>query len=49
MQPEAEAVAPSFAELQRDLSPRSPRAWRFAAMELASRVGALVSDGLRIG
>jgi hypothetical protein len=49
MPAEAEAVAPSFAELQRDLSPRSPRAWRFAAMELASRAGALVSDGLRIG
>jgi SAM-dependent methyltransferase len=45
----AEAAAPSFAELQRDLSPSSPRAWRFAALALASRAGALLSDGLRIG
>jgi SAM-dependent methyltransferase len=44
-----EAAAPSFAELQRDLSPSSPRAWRFAALALASRAGALLSDGLRIG
>ncbi len=49
MQAEAEAAAPSFAELQRDLSPGSPRAWRFAALALASRAGALLSDGLRIG
>jgi hypothetical protein len=49
MPAELEAVAPSFAELQRDLSPSSPRAWRFAALALASRAGALLSDGLRIG
>ena len=49
MQAEAEAAAPSFAELQRDLSPGSPRAWRFAALAMASRAGALLSDGLRIG
>lgn len=49
MPAELEAAAPSFAELQRDLSPSSPRAWRFAALALASRAGALLSDGLRIG
>jgi 16S rRNA G966 N2-methylase RsmD len=49
MPAEAEAAAPSFAELQRDLSPGSPRAWRFAALAMASRAGALLSDGLRIG
>ena len=41
----AEAALPSFADLQRELSPISPRAWRFAAL----RAGALLSDGLRIG
>jgi hypothetical protein len=45
----AEAVAPTFAELQRDLPLKSPRAWRFGALALASRAGALVSDGLRVG
>jgi Putative methyltransferase len=49
MPAELEAAAPSFAELQRDLSTSSPRAWRFAALALASRAGALLSDGLRIG
>jgi precorrin-6B methylase 2 len=49
MPAEAEAAAPSFADLQRDLSPGSPRAWRFAALALASRAGALLSEGLRIG
>jgi Putative methyltransferase len=49
MPAEAEAAAPSFADLQRDLSPGSPRAWRFAALALASRGGALLSEGLRIG
>jgi hypothetical protein len=49
MPAELEAAAPGFAELQRDLSPSSPRAWRFAALALASRAGALLSDGLRIG
>jgi precorrin-6B methylase 2 len=38
-----------FAELQRPLPARSPRAWRFAAARAASRAGALFSDGLRIG
>jgi putative methyltransferase len=45
----AEAALPSFADLQRELSPISPRAWRFAALRAASRAGALLSDGLRIG
>jgi precorrin-6B methylase 2 len=45
----AEAALPSFADLQRELSPTSPRAWRFAALRAASRTGALLSDGLRIG
>src|SRR5512132_3648339 len=45
----AEAALPTFAELQRKLSPISPRAWRFAALRVASRTGALLSDGLRIG
>ena len=46
---EAEAVLPTFAELQGDLPLKSPRAWRFGALALASRAGALVSDGLRVG
>jgi SAM-dependent methyltransferase len=45
----AEAALPSFADLQRELSPISPRAWRFAVLRAASRAGALLSDGLRIG
>jgi SAM-dependent methyltransferase len=45
----SEAAAPNLIELQRDLPPASPRAWRFAALALASRAGALVSEGLRIG
>jgi Putative methyltransferase len=49
MPAEAEALAPTFAELQRDLPLKSPRAWRFGALALASRAGALVSDGLRVG
>jgi hypothetical protein len=42
-------AGPSFAELQRELSPLEPRAWRFGALSTASRAGALFSDGLRIG
>jgi Putative methyltransferase len=51
MPPEAAtAPAPSaFAQLQRDLPRRSPRAWRFAALALGSRAGALLSEGLSIG
>jgi hypothetical protein len=45
----AEAALPSFADLQRELSPISPRAWRFAALRACSRAGALLSDGLRTG
>ena len=41
--------APTFAALQRPLPPTSPRAWRFAAARAASRGGAFLSDGLRIG
>jgi 16S rRNA G966 N2-methylase RsmD len=40
---------PSFTELQRELPPLSPRAWRFGALAAASRAGALLSEGLRIG
>src|SRR5262245_28660030 len=43
------AEAATFAELQHDLPLTSPRAWRFGALALASRSGALVSDGLGIG
>jgi len=43
------AYAPSFAELQRDLPASSPRAWRFRALAAASRAGALLSEGLRVG
>jgi hypothetical protein len=45
----AEAALPTFADLQRELSPISPRAWRFAVLRGASRAGALLSEGLRIG
>jgi hypothetical protein len=38
-----------FLELKRDLPAVSPRAWRFGALGLASRGGALVSEGLAIG
>jgi 16S rRNA G966 N2-methylase RsmD len=45
----AEAALPSFSDLQRELSPTSPRAWRFALLRAGSRAGAMLSDGLRIG
>jgi precorrin-6B methylase 2 len=45
----AEAAQPTFAELERDLPARSPRAWRYAALRAGSRAGALLSDGLRTG
>ena len=45
----AEAALPSFTDLQRELSPISPRAWRFALLRAGSRAGAMLSDGLRIG
>jgi Putative methyltransferase len=40
---------PPFAELARELPPSSPRAWRFAALRVASRAGAGLSEGLAIG
>jgi predicted RNA methylase len=43
------AHAASFADLQRDLPALSPRAWRFRALAAASRAGALLSEGLRVG
>jgi hypothetical protein len=43
------AHAASFDELQRDLPALSPRAWRFRAQAAASRAGALLSEGLRVG
>lgn len=43
------AALPAHAELARDLPATSPRAWRYAALGAASRAGALVSDGLRVG
>ena len=42
-------AAPTFIELQRELPTLSPRAWRFRTLAAASRAGALLSDGLRIG
>jgi hypothetical protein len=46
---EAQAVLPTFADLQHDLPLKSPRAWRYGALALGSRAGALVSEGLRVG
>ncbi len=40
---------PSFADLERELPPLSAAAWRFRALSTASRAGALVSEGLRVG
>jgi hypothetical protein len=45
----ATAPTPTFAELQRDLPALAPRALRFRALAAASRGGALLSEGLRIG
>jgi putative methyltransferase len=45
----AEPAPSGFPELQRHLPLVSPRAWRFGALALASRAGALISDGLSIG
>jgi Putative methyltransferase len=50
MPTDTDAVASaSFAELQRELPALSPRAWWFGTQALASRAGALLSEGLRIG
>ena len=43
------APTPTFAELQRDLPVLTLRAVRFRALAAASRGGALLSEGLRIG
>jgi putative methyltransferase len=45
----ADAAAPTLSDLRRPLPARSPRAWRFAGAIVASRAGALLSEGLRIG
>lgn len=46
----AEATAARrFEALRTELPRSSPRAWRFAALSLASRAGACVSEGTRIG
>jgi hypothetical protein len=45
----ADVSALHFEALRRELPRRSPRAWRFAALAVASRAGALLSEGLRIG
>jgi hypothetical protein len=42
-------MSAEFAALQRDLPRTSPRAWRYATARAASRTGALVSHGLRVG
>ncbi|HEX3318322.1 MAG TPA: class I SAM-dependent methyltransferase family protein [Solirubrobacteraceae bacterium] len=42
-------LPPTPAELSRPLPLRSGRAWRYAAAGAASRAGALLSEGLRIG
>jgi hypothetical protein len=43
------APIPSFAELQRDLPALSMRACRYRVLSAASRAGALLSEGLRVG
>lgn len=45
----AELAARRFEALRAELPCSSPRAWRFAALRLASRVGACMSEGTRIG
>jgi len=42
-------AASRFEALRAELPRSSPRAWRFAALSLASRAGACVSEGARIG
>ena len=44
-----EHAARRFDALRAELPRSSPRAWRFAALSLASRAGARVSEGARIG
>ena len=45
----AEPAARRFEALRAELPRSSPRAWRFAALSLASRAGACMSEGARIG
>jgi hypothetical protein len=45
----ADFAARRFEALRAELPRSSPRAWRFAALSLASRAGACVSEGARIG
>jgi hypothetical protein len=45
----AELAARRFEALRAELPRSSPRAWRFAALSLASRAGARMSEGTRIG
>lgn len=47
--PADSGAAPTFDELQRELPAWNPREWRFAALAAASRAGAQLSEGLRIG
>ncbi len=45
----ADLATRRFEALRADLPRSSPRAWRFAALSLASRAGACLSEGARIG
>ena len=49
MSAERQPAARRFEALRAELPRSSPRAWRFAALSLASRAGACVSEGTRIG
>jgi hypothetical protein len=49
MPAELQLAARRFEALRADLPRSSPRAWRFAALSLASRAGACMSEGTRIG
>ncbi|MEA2217993.1 MAG: hypothetical protein QOJ35_619 [Solirubrobacteraceae bacterium] len=49
MPPEPELAARRFDALRAELPRSSPRAWRFAALSLASRASAHLSEGTRIG
>ncbi len=49
MSAKPDLAASRFEALRAELPRSSPRAWRFAALSLASRAGACVSEGTRIG
>lgn len=50
MRTSADTVAtPTFLELKHELPIFSPRGWRFRALAAASRAGALLSEGHRVG